>query len=147
LADGAAFAWRLSMAASRTYLGKAFAELSFTEEGAGPKGEVGRIKATPEIFGDPIIARKDSGTSYHLACVFDDALQGVTHVIRGEDLFPATHLHRLLQALLDLPTPTYIHHPLMTDQSGKRFAKRDKAATLTSLRQRGLTPDGIRAQL
>ncbi|MBL4619244.1 MAG: hypothetical protein JKX88_03995, partial [Marinicaulis sp.] len=103
LADGAVFAWRLSMSASRSYLGDMFDKLSFIEEGSGPKSETGLITATPEIFGDPVIARKESGTSYHLASVLDDALQGVTHVVRGEDLFPTTHLHRLLQTLLDLP--------------------------------------------
>ncbi len=143
LADGAAFAWRLSMSASRSYLGAAFDQLSFNEEGSGPKGETGLITATPEIFGDPVIARKDSGTSYHLASVLDDAEQGVTHIIRGGDLFPATHLHRLLQALLDLPAPIYRHHPLITDESGRRFAKRDKSATLNSMRKSGVTREDI----
>lgn len=144
LAEGAPFAWRLSMSAAREALGGAFDDLSFMEEGAGPRGETGRIKATPEIFGDPVIARKDSGTSYHLASVHDDALQGVTHVIRGEDLFPAVHLHRLLQALLDLPAPVYRHHRLILDEAGKRFAKRDKAATLKSLRESGASAEEIK---
>lgn len=147
LAEGAPFAWRLSMQRAREVLGAGFDTLTFTEDGAGPNRETGDIKATPEIFGDAIIARKDLGTSYHLASVFDDALQGVTHVIRGEDLFPATHLHRLLQALLDLPAPTYRHHHLITDDEGKRFAKRDKAATLSSMRENGMTREDVVALL
>lgn len=93
LVEGAPFAWRLSMKAARKLLGATFEELSFAEEGEGPKGETGSIKASPQIFGDPVIARKDNGTSYHVASVVDDAIEGVTHVIRGQDLFPATHLH------------------------------------------------------
>ena len=147
LAEGAPYAWRLSMAAARDALGPAFDDLSFLEEGRGPKGETGRIKARPEIFGDPIVARKDSGTSYHLASVYDDALQGVSHVIRGEDLFPAAHLHRLLQALLDLPEPAYRHHRLITDENGKRFAKRDHAATLQALREAGETRETVLERL
>ncbi len=144
---GAAFAWRLSMARARDALGGNFAKLSFTEEGRGPNGESGVIHATPEIFGDPIVARKDFGTSYHIASVLDDANQEVTHIIRGEDLFPATHLHRLLQALLDLPTPRYRHHRLITDENGKRFAKRDQSVTLRALRESGATPADIRARV
>ncbi len=147
LEDGAPFAWRLSMSAAKDYLGGAFEELAFLEEGAGPKGETGNICATPDIFGDPVIARKDAGTSYHIAAVHDDALQGVTHVIRGEDLFPATHLHRLLQALLDLPAPVYRHHRLITDENGKRFAKRDTSVTLKSLREAGAAPQELRLRV
>ncbi len=145
--SGAAFAWRLSLARARDALGGDFSSLSFTEERRGGRGETGTINATPEIFGDPVIARKDYGTSYHIAAVYDDALQGVTHVIRGEDLFPATHLHRLLQALLDLPTPVYRHHRLVTDETGKRFAKRDRSVTLRALRESGETPADIRRRL
>ncbi|MHA7872682.1 MAG: tRNA glutamyl-Q(34) synthetase GluQRS [Hyphococcus sp.] len=147
LSDGKPFAWRLSMTQAQDALGAAFDALTFVEEGAGPKGETGAIKATPQIFGDAIIARKDLGTSYHLASVVDDALQGVTHVIRGEDLFPATHLHRLLQALLDLPAPTYRHHRLITDEQGKRFAKRDASATLAAMRKAGATREDVLALL
>jgi glutamyl-Q tRNA(Asp) synthetase len=147
LAEEAPFAWRLSMQTARAHLGAAFDELSFTEEGIGSKGEAGCIKATPEIFGDPVIARKDSGTSYHLASVFDDALQGATHIVRGEDLFPATHLHRLLQTLLGLPEPVYLHHPLITDENGKRFAKRDKSVTLKTMREQGVTREDLLARL
>lgn len=144
LAQNKPFAWRLSMTAAKDLLGGVFDSMTFTEETAN--GAV-RVAATPEIFGDPVIARKDNGTSYHLASVYDDALQGVTHVIRGEDLRPAAHLHRLLQTLLDLPAPIYRHHRLMTDENGRRLAKRDKAATLQSLRESGADVEMVKAQL
>ncbi len=147
LAKGAPFAWRLSMARAQAILGDDPNKLRFVEEGAGPKGETGHIKATPEIFGDPVIARKDARTSYHLASVCDDALQGVTHVIRGEDLFPTTHLHRLLQELLDLPAPIYCHHRLITDENGTRFAKRDQSITLRALRESGVTLAEVRVRI
>lgn len=146
LAAGTPFAWRLSMKASGDFLGAAFGSLSFVEEtidGADRR----TVRATPEIFGDAVIARKDAGTSYHLASVHDDALQDVTHVIRGEDLRAAAHLHVLLQALLGLPTPRYRHHQLITDESGKRLAKRDKAATLRALREGGAAPRDVRRRL
>lgn len=147
LAAGEPYAWRLSMSACRERLGAAFETLDFIEEGSGPKGERGRIKARPDIFGDVIVARKDFGTSYHLASVHDDAHQGVTHVIRGEDLFHAAHLHRLLQALLGLPAPVYRHHRLITDETGKRFAKRDRATTVRALREAGASPAELRRRL
>jgi len=98
-------------------------------------------------IGDVVLARKDVPASYHLAVVHDDALQGVTAVIRGVDLAFATPLHRLLQALLDLPTPAYRHHRLVTDGSGRRLAKRDGAATLRALRSAGVTPADVRARI
>lgn len=147
LAEGAPFAWRLSMAAAREHLGDAFSDLDIVEEDINSPHGQKTIAAAPEIFGDPVIARKDSGTSYHLASVWDDALAGVTHVIRGEDLCAAAHLHVLLQKLLDLPQPVYRHHRLITDESGKRFAKRDKSVTLRALREAGATPESIRARL
>ena len=147
LAQGAAFAWRLSISAARDVLGDAFEELAFTEEGAGPNGETGRIKATPAIFGDPVIARKDFGTSYHLASVYDDACAGVTHVIRGQDLFHAAHLHVLIYALLDFKPPAYRCHKLITDKRGKRFAKRDNSVTLRTLRDSGSTKEDILSKL
>jgi glutamyl-Q tRNA(Asp) synthetase len=107
----------------------------------------GRQIARPECLGDVVLVRKDIGCSYHLCVVFDDALQGVTHISRGEDLFEATHLHRLLQALLDLPVPIYSHHPLLHDATGKRLAKRDGAESLLALRQRGMQPEELRRQL
>jgi glutamyl-Q tRNA(Asp) synthetase len=94
-----------------------------------------------------VLARKDLGVAYHLAVVVDDALQGVTHVTRGEDLFEATGVQRLLQALLGLPTPTYCHHRLLTGPDGLRLAKRDRSQTLMALREQGVSPDAVRRQL
>ena len=140
LEEGRPYAWRLSLDAARQAVGN-WAGLTFLEEGKGV------IRAQPELAGDVVLARKDVGVAYHLAVVVDDALQGITHVIRGEDLFEATHIQRLLQALLDLPTPIYRHHRLLTGSDGKRFAKRDRAETLRSLRERGVTPAQLRAEL
>lgn len=103
----------------------------------------GDIKATPELFGDVVLARKDSPTSYHLACTWDDALQKITLVTRGDDLFASTHIHRLLQALLDLPTPRYRHHPLLTAPDGKKFSKRDQSLTIKALRKKGWDRDQV----
>ena len=147
LAEGRPFAWRLSIRACRDALGRDWDRLSFLEEGEGPDGEQGRVQARPETLGDVILGRKDVGASYHLAAVHDDALQGVTHVIRGQDLFFATHLHALLQRLLDLPQPVYRHHRLVLDDAGKRFAKRDGAVTLESLRAAGDGVVSIRSRL
>jgi len=147
LAAGKGFAWRLSIARAKAYLGARFDGLTFIEEGAGPNGERGVVKAMPEIFGDAVIARKDNGASYHLACVHDDALEGITHVIRGVDLYHASHLHVLIQALLNLPTPAYRHHPLITDENGKRYAKRDKSVTLQALREAGMSADELRKNI
>lgn len=105
----------------------------------------GEFLATPDIHGDAVLARKDVPTSYHLSVVVDDALQGVTLVTRGEDLLPATHLHCLLQALLGLPTPAYRHHELVTDETGRRLAKRDDARSLRSLREAGHDAAEVRA--
>jgi glutamyl-Q tRNA(Asp) synthetase len=146
LAEGRPYGWRLSLAAAERALG-GFASLTFQENGAGPSGEHGLIAARPEIGGDAILARKDVGVSYHLAVVVDDAAQGVTEVIRGQDLFAATHTQRLLQALLGLPTPAYRHHRLLLRPDGKRYAKRDTAETLRELRARGVTAEALRAEL
>ena len=121
--------------------------LTFDEQGQGPSGETGRQTVQPGLFGDVVLARKDMPASYHLAVVVDDALQGVTLVTRGEDLFAATHIQRLLQALLGLPTPSYAHHTLVLDAAGKKFSKRDSAVTLHSLRAGGATPDDIRRMI
>lgn len=148
LAEGRPFAWRLSLDRARAALGdRAWAQLSFVEEGAGPDGERGLIPARPETAGDVVLARKDAGTAYHVAVTHDDALQGVTHVIRGHDLFEATHVQVLIQGLMGWPTPVYRHHPLLLDASGRRLAKRDKAETLQSLRERGMDPAQLRAEL
>ena len=110
----------------------------------------GRIVADPLSLGDVVLARKDVATSYHLAVAVDDAAQGVTDVVRGVDLFHATHVHRLLQALLGLPTPSHHHHPLLTDAHGKRLAKRDGAPTLAAMREAGKdgrkVAEGLRRQ-
>lgn len=146
LAAGQPFAWRLSLDAAEQAL--AGRPLSFVEEGEGPGGEHGTIAIDPGLAGgDVVLARKDVGVAYHLAVVIDDALQGVTHVIRGQDLFEAAHVQRLLQALLDLPTPIYRHHRLLTGPDGKRFAKRDHAETLRDLRARGVSPGELRAEM
>ena len=135
------YAWRLSLAAAQAALGPGFESLIFTDQIRG------ETIARPQLAGDIVLARKDVGVAYHLAVVVDDGLQEITHVIRGEDLFEATHIQRLLQALLDLPTPAYRHHRLLTGPDGKRLAKRDKAETLASLRERSVTPAQIREQL
>ncbi|MBO9708460.1 MAG: tRNA glutamyl-Q(34) synthetase GluQRS [Caulobacter sp.] len=146
LERGEAFAWRLSLEAAREALG-GFRGLTFVEEGAGPNGETGVIQARPELAGDIVLARKDVGVAYHLAVVLDDGLQAVTHVIRGQDLFEAAHIQRLLQALLSLPTPIYRHHRLLTGPDGRRYAKRDKAQTLRELRAAGVAPGQLRAEM
>ena len=109
--------------------------------------DAGVVAARPELFGDVVLARKDTPTSYHLSVTVDDAIQGVTLVTRGEDLRPATHVHRLLQALLELPTPAYRFHRLLTDVTGRRLAKRDRAETLRALREAGRSPAEVRALL
>jgi len=147
LADGETFAWRLSLAAARLKLGAAWDALTFVEQGAGPNGERGAQLARPERLGDVILARKDLGVAYHLAVAVDDALQGITHVTRGCDLFDAVHIQRLLQALLGLPTPIYHHHRLLLRPDGKRFAKRDQAETLGQLRANGLSAQALRTEL
>ena len=147
LARGEPFAWRLSLAAAREHLGAAWERLSFVEDGRGPDGETGPIRARPEDAGDIVLARKDVGAAYHLAVVVDDARQGVSHVIRGEDLFAAAHIQRLLQALLDLPTPIYRHHALLMGADGKRLAKRNGAPALSELRQSGETASDVRRRL
>lgn len=102
------------------------------------------VDAQPEQWGDVVLARKDTPTSYHLSVVVDDALQGITHVVRGRDLFAATSIHRLLQALLDLPSPTYHHHRLVLDAHGRKLAKSTGATSLRRLREGGASPADIR---
>jgi glutamyl-Q tRNA(Asp) synthetase len=109
--------------------------------------QLGRQSAKPEEFGDVVLARKDVPTSYHLSVTVDDARQGVTLVTRGEDLADATVIHRLLQSLLHYNVPTYLHHPILTDDEGKRFAKRDQSVTLRSLRNAGKSPLDIRSMI
>lgn len=118
---------------------------------AGPlewhDADAGRVVARPEVHGDVVLARKDAPTSYHLAVTVDDAAQGISDVVRGRDLFEATHVHRLLQALLGLPTPRYHHHGLLTDADGNRLAKRAGSPSLASMREDGADPATILAQL
>jgi glutamyl-Q tRNA(Asp) synthetase len=148
LQAGEAFAWRLSLDAAAERLGEdGWEALFFREEGRGPLGEHGLIQARPEQLGDVVLARKDVGVAYHLAVVVDDALQGVSHVIRGQDLFEAAHIQRLLQALLGLPTPVYRHHGLLLAPDGQRLAKRDKAETLRQIRAQGVTAAELRGEL
>jgi glutamyl-Q tRNA(Asp) synthetase len=134
------YALRLDMAAALARTG----DLDWSETGRGPDGETGRVPAAPARWGDVVLGRKDTPTSYHLAVVIDDALQGVTDVVRGEDLFWSTGVHRLLQALLDLPAPTYHHHRLIRDADGRKLAKSTRATGLRDLRAQGLTAAGIR---
>jgi glutamyl-Q tRNA(Asp) synthetase len=130
------YAWRLDVMAALVRTGP----LDFVEEGQnGPR----HMPADPAPLGDVVLARKEVPTSYHLAVTVDDALQGVTLVTRGADLFAATPVHRLLQALLALPTPRYRHHPLLTDSTGRRLAKRDRALTIRVMRASGMTADEV----
>jgi glutamyl-Q tRNA(Asp) synthetase len=142
MASGDPYALRLDVAEASRRVGA----LSFEEAGLGPAGEHGVIAANPQQFGDIVLARKGMPTSYHLAVVVDDAHQGVTLVTRGNDLFTATHVQRLLQALIDLPTPRYAHHRLILDAQDRKFSKRDKAVTLRALRAQEETPSSIRAR-
>ncbi len=134
IASGREFCLRLDCTKAAAEAGP----YDFTDE------TLGRIAGQPLLFGDVVIARKDTPTSYHLAVTVDDHLQGVTLVTRGEDLLPSTHVHRLLQCLLGYAAPQYAHHPLLTDESGRRFAKRDRALTLKALRESGVTPQQTR---
>ncbi len=129
-------AWRLDAAKAAALTGR----LVFDDHGAA-------IPVDPGLNGDVVIARKDAGTSYHLACTVDDAHQGVTDIVRGSDLLPSTHVHRTLQALLGLPEPRYHHHDLLTGAKGERLAKRSGARSLADLRAKGVTPAEIRARI
>jgi glutamyl-Q tRNA(Asp) synthetase len=137
---GDPYAIRLDMEKATEWTGP----LRSRETGAGPAGESGDIAAEPAAWGDVIVGRKEIPTSYHLAVVIDDALQGVTHVVRGQDLFWSTSVHRVLQALLDLPAPSYHHHRLILDADGKKLSKSTQATGLRQLRAQGLTPADIR---
>ena len=134
MAAGEAYALRLDMVAARARAG---VDLRWRDLSHG------EFVARPEVFGDVVLARKDSPASYHLAVVVDDARQGVTRVTRGADLLEATHVHRLLQALLGLPVPEWKHHRLITDENGRRLAKRDDARSLRSLRAQGWSPTRV----
>ncbi len=137
---GEPYALRLDMPAAMARAGK----LTWVETGAGRNGETSTIAADPAVWGDVILARKETPTSYHLAVVVDDAAQGVSDVVRGRDLFHATAVHRLLQALLGLPQPRYHHHRLIFDADGSKLSKSSQSTGLRELRARGVTPAEIR---
>lgn len=136
LASGAAHAWRLDSRKAAQVAGP----LTFHDLRFGP------IAVDSNLLGDVVLARKDIGTAYHLAVVVDDAFQQITHVTRGEDLLSSTHVHRLLQALLDLPQPVFLHHPLVPDARGNRLAKRSDAQAIATLRDAGLSPAEVLGQ-
>jgi glutamyl-Q tRNA(Asp) synthetase len=138
LAGGEPYALRLDMAAALRD------PLTWSETGSGPGGETGPVAANPNAWGDVVLARKETPTSYHLSVVVDDALQGVTHVVRGQDLFWSTSVHRVLQALLDLPVPIYHHHRLVLDADGRKLSKSTRSTALRELRGQGATPTDIR---
>jgi glutamyl-Q tRNA(Asp) synthetase len=140
MASGAPFALRLDMDAAIARAGR----LVWTERGAGPDRETGEVIAWPEAWGDVILARKETPTSYHLSVVIDDALQGVSEIVRGEDLFWSTSVHRLLQQLLGVPEPVYRHHRLVRDETGQKLAKSTNATGIRELRAAGVTPTEIR---
>jgi glutamyl-Q tRNA(Asp) synthetase len=141
--DHVPFALRLDLQAAL----RRVPSLSFREHGQGPAGETGVLAAEPERWGDVVLARRDIGTSYHLAVVTDDALQHVTCVTRGQDLFYATGIHRLLQALLGLPVPGYWHHGLITGTDGRKLSKSLASRSLRSYRKEGLSPLTIRRMI
>ena len=141
IADGDPYAWRLDMGAALKRFG---GRLFWEETGAGAAGESGALPADPAGWGDVVIARKDVPTSYHLSVVIDDALQGVTHVVRGRDLFHATSVHRLLQEMLGLSPPVYHHHRLVLDADGRKLAKSKGDEGLLALRAAGVTPADVR---
>ncbi len=138
------YALRLDIAKAREHLQL---PIRFDERGRGPAGERGRRRVEPDLLGDVVVARKDLPASYHLAVVVDDALQGIELVTRGEDLFHATHIQRVLQDLLGLPAPVYAHHRLIVDETGNKFSKRNEVVTLRALRAAGVTPADIRKRL
>lgn len=135
------FALRLNLAKATAKVSRL---VSWQEEGEGPGGEKGNVIADARMWGDFLLKSKDGFVAYHLACVVDDCLQGVTHVVRGQDLFWATAAQRMLQQLLGLPAPRYHHHQLITDQNGKKLSKSDRDTSLADLRQKGAMPGDIR---
>jgi glutamyl-Q tRNA(Asp) synthetase len=136
IAAGIPHAWRLDARQASSVAGPlAFHDL-----------RCGTITVNPDLLGDVLLARKDIGSAYHLAVVVDDAFQQISHVTRGADLLPSTHVHRLLQALLGLPAPLYLHHPLVLDEHGKRLAKRCDSLSIAALRESGLTPAEVLAR-
>jgi glutamyl-Q tRNA(Asp) synthetase len=143
MAAGEPYALRLDMTAAIARVG----DLTWSETGAGPAGETGTVDAKPQQWGNVVLARKDMPTSYHLAVTVDDARQGVTDVVRGQDLFWATGVHRLLQGLLELPVPKYHHHRLIRDSDGQKLSKSTRATALHALRDAGVGSSDIRAMI
>jgi len=137
---GAPYALRLAMDAAVARAGV----LTWTETGQGPQGQTGLVTAAPQMWGDVILARRETPTSYHLAVTVDDAFQGVSDIVRGQDLFWSTSIHRLLQALLGLPAPSYHHHRLILDADGNKLSKSAQAKSLRELRAAGATAADIR---
>jgi glutamyl-Q tRNA(Asp) synthetase len=140
LGSGARHAWRLDARKAALRLPTIF----FTDSIIETNSKNNQVEVNPLLFGDVVLARKDVPSSYHLAVVVDDAEQGVTHVTRGRDLLPATHIQRVLQTLLGLPAPHYAHHRLITDASGRKLSKRDGATSLRTLRATGVSPEDMR---
>jgi len=138
--NGEPYALRLDMSAAMSRAGT----LTWIETGAGPDGGTGTVAADPSLWGDVILARKETPTSYHLAVVVDDAAQGVTDVVRGRDLYHATAVHRLLQVLLGMPGPRYHHHRLVLDEAGDKLSKSTQSTGLRELRAQGVTPGDVR---
>ncbi|MEM7461147.1 MAG: tRNA glutamyl-Q(34) synthetase GluQRS [Pseudomonadota bacterium] len=134
------YAMRLDL---RTAGSMVASQLTWNESGAGPEGQSGEIIADPAIWGDVILGRKDIPASYHLSAVLDDALQGVTHIVRGRDIFHATSVHRLLQELLQLPAPDYHHHDLILDEDGRKLSKSRQSTALRHLREAGMTASDV----
>ena len=137
---GEPYALRLALDAAIARAGV----LTWTETGSGPQGQTGIVEAAPQMWGDVVLARKEVPASYHLAVAIDDARQCVTDVVRGQDLFWATGIHRLLQALLGLPQPVYHHHKLILDADGRKLSKSTQATSLRELRAAGATPADVR---
>ena len=144
IADGKSFAWRLDMAGALARIGQS---LEWTELSGDDLSHSRAVDARAEAWGDVILARRDVPTSYHLSVVVDDALQGVTHIVRGLDLFTATAVHRVLQELLDLPQPAYHHHRLILGPDGRKLSKSEKSTGIAALRDQGETPETIRARV
>jgi glutamyl-Q tRNA(Asp) synthetase len=140
IARGEPYAIRLDIERAAEWVGPLF----WTEAGEGPNGERGEVAADPAAWGNVVLARKEMPTSYHLSVVIDDALQGITDVVRGQDLFWSTSVHRLLQALLGLPAPAYRHHRLILDSEGRKLSKSTQATGLRELRAQGMTASDIR---
>ena len=138
--QGSDFALRLDMGEA---LSRLTAPLFWNETGAGPDGETGTVPADPGRWGDVVLGRKEIPASYHLSCVLDDAAQGITQIVRGRDLFHATSVHRLLQEILHLPVPTYHHHDLILDGTGRKLSKSKGDTALRHLREAGMTPADI----